>query len=110
MGLVVSHPLQWDAAVSAAIAIEFAALDRNALLRTARKAEDLPHRRIEHLPQGRAIDVVAGTLGGAAQDEFAALHHVVPSLDAVRPESVADPEIGGHNADPGIFAEVEGRL
>jgi hypothetical protein len=36
-----------------------------------------------------------------------AMHQLVPALDSVGTEAVADPEVAGDDADPGKFAEIE---
>src|SRR5262249_30277649 len=84
-----------------------AAFDRDALLSAAGKAQDLPHRRVEHISEGGAVDVIAGALGCRAQNELLATHHVGPALYAVWAEAVADPEIGRDDADPGELSEID---
>ena len=42
-----------------------------------------------------------------AEDELLAAHHVVPGLHAVRAEAVADPVVGGDDAEPGDVAEID---
>src|SRR6185369_15877709 len=91
VSLFVAQPIDRDAAHIAAIAIEFAALDGNALFSAAGEAEDLLDRRPEDQAQNRPVDVVARSLGGCSQDELFAPHHVVPTRDAFIAISIADP-------------------
>ena len=108
MGQALVDPFQRNAAVGAAIAVERALLDGQPLLGAARDSRDLLDRRVEHLAQRRAVDVVAGGLAGRAEDELLAVHHLVPGLRTpFGAIAVADPVIRRDDADPGIFAEIE---
>ena len=107
MDLLLIDPGDRNRCIGAAVAVELAALDGDALLGAAGETEDLAYRRVEHLTQRRAVDVVAGALSGRAEDELLAAHHLVPGLHAVRPEAVADPVVGGDDADPGEVAEID---
>ena len=107
MGQALADPFQRNAAVGPAIAVKSALLDGKPLLGAAGISHDLLDRRVEHLAQRRAVDVVARSLAGRTQDKLFAVHHLVPGLRTVIAVAVANSVIGCDDADPGIIAEVE---
>ena len=74
--LCLTDPVLRHRGPGAAIAFELAALEREALLVAAGIAGDLAHRRLEHVAQDRAVHIGVGALGGGADQELLALHHV----------------------------------
>src|SRR5215510_3824621 len=97
--LVVAQPVLGHAGPGAAITVELAALDRDALVGAARIALDHVHLHAEQLTQDAIVEIGRGADAGIAEVELRTRQELLPGLDTRAVPGVADAEILADIAD-----------
>ena len=108
--LLLAHPLLRHAGPADAIAVELAALDRDALLGRARIARHLLDVHPEQVAQHLAVDIGRGADAGDAEIHLRTLEQILPVLDAGAVPGMADAEILGDAAEPGEIQKIRADL
>src|SRR5258705_5406776 len=106
--LLIAQPILRHLSPAAAIAVDLAALNREALIRAARVALHLPELHSEEILQHGGVGSAGGATCRRAHEEFllARRKHVLPIFHPTRTPDVTDADVLADIADPGIRAEV----